>query len=168
MIPFQFNIAFNMNDENGKFKFRVPTAPAYLKKHYQQKCLWNLTRLVLPLASTLADDQMVLVQLSVPSSQTFIAGNVGNYAKFSSDSVARVQFFSCPIENEQRVEYTNFSDEIQTSQIGGSAWGNDLEVSVFVVDKDGVFTLCSTNDEIIQLQLECVAYDDQYDFERFK
>ena len=65
-------------------------------------------------------------------------------------------------------EFTNFSDEIQTSQIGGSAWGNDLEVSIYVVDKDGVFTLATTNDEIIQIQLECVAYDDQYDFERFK
>ena len=51
---------------------------------------------------------------------------------------------------------------------GASAWGNDLEVSVFVVDKDGVFTLCETNNEVIQIQIQCVAYDDQYDYERFK
>jgi hypothetical protein len=168
MIPYQFNIAFNMNDVDGRYKFRMPVAPAYLQKHYQQKCLWNLTRVVLPKASTMHVDQMILVRLGVPSSQTFIQGSVGTYTEFNSQSPAHVQFFTLPIKTGDRVEWSNFSDEIQTAQIGGSAWGNDLEVSVFVVTNAGVITLASTQDEVIQLQFECVSYDDQYDYERFK
>ena len=168
MIPYQFNIAFNMNDVDGRYKFRMPVAPAYLQKHYQQKCLWNLTRVVLPKGSTLQDDQMILVRLGVPSSQTFITGSVGNYAEFNSESPAHVQFFSLPISTGQRVEWSNFSDEIQTAQVGGSAWGNDMMVSIYLVTNAGAITLATDADEVIQIQFECVAYDDQYDYERFK
>ena len=164
MPPYQFNIAFNMNDEDGRFKFRMPTAPAYLKKHYHQKCIWNCTRLILPVGSTMADNQIVMVQLNVPSSQTFIVGNVGSYANFNSETPSRITFMTTPIENE-RVEFINFSDEIQTSQVGASAWGNELEIAIYVVDSDGVFTLATTNDEIVQIQLECMAYNDKYDYE---
>tara|TARA_R100000322_G_scaffold123463_1_gene80436 strand:- start:1230 stop:1739 length:510 start_codon:yes stop_codon:yes gene_type:complete len=167
MIPHQFNLAFNMNDENGKYKFRMPVAPAYLQKHYQQKCLWDCTRITLDKDSTLADNQLILIRLNVPSSQTFICGSAGSYANFQSESQCQVQFFTNP-EDSNRVDWTNYEDTILTTQIGASAWGNDLEVSVYVVDKDGVFTLCDTNNEVIQLQLQCVAYDDQYDYERFK
>ena len=168
MIPFQINIAFNLDDENGAYTFRMPTAPAYLKKHYQQKCLWNLTRLVLPSASTLADDNMILVRINVPSSQTFITGSAGAYASFSSESQARVQFFTCPLDNDERVEWFNKVDEIESAQLGGNAWGNDLEVSVYQVSNVGAMTLIDGTSEVIHLQLECVAYDDQYDYERFK
>jgi hypothetical protein len=156
-----------MNDENGRFKFRMPTAPAYLQKHYQQKCLWDCTRVILPNNSTMSDNQMIIIRLNVPSSQTFICGSAGDYAKFNSDSQAQCQWFTTPQDVNDRVEFVNYEDSIQTTQIGASAWGNDLEVSVFVCDSDGVFTLASTNDEVIQIQIQCNAYDDQYDYERF-
>ena len=165
MIPYQFNIAFNMNDENGKYTFRMPTCPAYLKKHYQQKALWDCTRVVLPNNSTMSDNQMILIRLNVPSSQTFITGSAGSYANFSSESQCQCQWFTTPQDVNDRVEFVNYEDSIQTTQIGASAWGNDLEVSVYVCDSDGIFTLATTNDEIIQIQIQCVAYDDKYDYE---
>ena len=113
------------------------------------------------------DYNLILIRLNVPSSQTFICGSAGTYANFQSESQCQVQFFTNP-EDSNRVDWTNYEDTILTTQIGASAWGNDLEVSVFVVDKDGVFTLCETNNEVIQIQIQCVAYDDQYDYERFK
>tara|TARA_Y100000310_G_C20182308_1_gene578736 strand:- start:10 stop:501 length:492 start_codon:yes stop_codon:yes gene_type:complete len=153
-----------MNDEDGRFKFRMPTAPAYLKKHYHQKCIWNCTRVVLPVGSTAADDKMIMIQLGVPSSQTFIIGDVGGYANFNSETPSRVTFLTTPIENE-RVEFINFSDEIQTSQVGASAWGNELEVSIWEINNAGAFTLLSGLDEVIQIQIECMAYNDKYDYE---
>ena len=168
MIPYQFNIAFNMDTENGKYKFRMPTTPVYLQKHYQQKCLWHLTQLVLPDASTIADDNQILVRLNAPSSQTFIAGSVGGYANFQPETPAHVQFFTMPYDTGDRMEYANFQDEMMTAQIGASMWGNDLEISIYQVTNTGAFTLVDGTDEVIQMQIECVPYTDKYDFETFK
>ena len=166
MTTHTFNIGFNLNDENGVFKFRMPVAPAYLQKNYQQKCLWNLSKVVLADASTLADDNIILVRINAPSSQRFIHGSAATYANFQSETPAHVQWFTTPYDSGPRVEWVNMETP-SSDQIGASMWGNTLEVSIYQVSNNGTFTLVDGADEVIQLELKCRAFNDQYEYERF-
>tara|TARA_R100001079_G_scaffold109163_1_gene81214 strand:+ start:6107 stop:6592 length:486 start_codon:yes stop_codon:yes gene_type:complete len=155
-----YRLFVNTNTAGKNKSLRLPTAPMFLQHKYElDKVMYRLESLSTDATDGDFDNKVVVVKLNIPS-ETVIDKAITDGAKphLDIEGYGSVMFLAPPVIDA--TSNRTFVRSADNGCIGGSPWGNNIDITIELIDMDDGTTseLVKDTSVVMEFSLEMLPH----------